>query len=114
MRLRFDHRRAKGEKAQASEEKVLEENCEPKETVVLEMSAESAGETKKTKKTRFNAKFCPRCGSHDVFWAQGMPQFWSLWQCKNCGYRGPVILENGNLAAKLQEEWAKKNFRNSA
>ncbi len=42
-------------------------------------------------------------------WAQGMPQFWSLWECRNCGYRGPVILEDGNLATKLQEDWKKKN-----
>jgi hypothetical protein len=43
-----------------------------------------------------------------VFWAQGLPQFWSLWQCKNCGYRGALILEDGNLAVKLQEEWKKR------
>ena len=30
------------------------------------------------------------------------------WQCKNCAYRGPLILESGNMAKKLQEEWAKK------
>jgi len=50
-------------------------------------------------------KFCPKCGSTDVFWAQGMPQFWSLWQCKNCGYNGALILEDGNLAAVLTEKW---------
>ena len=32
-----------------------------------------------TKKKRA-IKYCPKCGSTDVFWAQGMPQFWSLWQ----------------------------------
>jgi DNA-directed RNA polymerase subunit M len=63
---------------------------------------------KNHKKQAFPLKFCPKCGSTDVYWAQGMPQFWSLWQCRNCGYRGPVILENGNLAEKLQEEWKKK------
>jgi hypothetical protein len=45
-----------------------------------------------------------------VFWAQGMPQLWSLWQCKNCGYRGPLILEDGNLAGKLKEEWTKRTM----
>jgi len=34
-------------------------------------------------------------------------QFWSLWQCRNCGYHGVLILEDGNLATKLQEEWKK-------
>lgn len=64
--------------------------------------------TVKPRKTRFSAKFCPKCGSTDVFWAQGLPQLWSLWQCRNCGYRGPLILEDGNMAVKLREEWEKK------
>jgi hypothetical protein len=38
-----------------------------------------------------------------------MPQLWSIWECHNCGYRGPVILEDGNMGQKLQEEWKKKN-----
>ncbi|MFB3889586.1 MAG: hypothetical protein ACE14S_08850 [Candidatus Bathyarchaeia archaeon] len=53
-------------------------------------------------------RFCPKCGSTDIYWAQGMPQLWSLWQCKNCGYRGALILEDGKLALKLQQEWKKK------
>lgn len=63
----------------------------------------------KPKKQGRALKFCPKCGSTDVFWEQGMPQFWSLWQCRNCGYHGAFILENGNLAVKLQEEWKNKN-----
>jgi len=54
-------------------------------------------------------KFCPKCGSTDVFWAQGLPQLWSLWQCRSCGYYGPVILEDGKLANLLQENWRAKN-----
>jgi DNA-directed RNA polymerase subunit M len=61
------------------------------------------------KKRKLPLKFCPRCGSTDVFWAQGLPQLWSLWQCRNCGYYGPAILENGKLATKLQEIWKEKN-----
>ncbi|MFA5363595.1 MAG: hypothetical protein WC325_00240 [Candidatus Bathyarchaeia archaeon] len=56
----------------------------------------------------YSHKFCPQCGSTDINWAQGLPQLWSLWECRNCGYHGAFILENGNLAQKLQEEWAKK------
>ena len=52
-------------------------------------------------------KYCPKCGSTSVFWAQGMPQFWSLWECKECGYRGALVLEDGTLGAKLREEWEK-------
>ena len=69
-----------------------------------------AGKPQKTaepRKALFSVKFCPKCGSTDVFWAQGLPQLWSLWECKNCGYRGALILEDGNLAVKLREEWEK-------
>jgi predicted RNA-binding Zn-ribbon protein involved in translation (DUF1610 family) len=69
--------------------------------------------TKEQKKKAFSVKFCPRCGSTDVYWAQGMPQFWSLWECHNCSYRGPVILEDGNMAKKLQEEWERKKQTSS-
>lgn len=51
------------------------------------------------------AKFCPKCGSTDVFWASGLPQFWSLWECRKCGFRGALILKDGKLAAKLRSEW---------
>jgi DNA-directed RNA polymerase subunit M len=64
--------------------------------------------TRKPRKAAFSVKFCPKCGSTDVFWAQGLPQLWSLWQCRNCGYRGALILEDGDLAVKLQEEWKKR------
>jgi predicted RNA-binding Zn-ribbon protein involved in translation (DUF1610 family) len=66
---------------------------------------------KEKKKNSVPMKFCPKCGSTDIFWAQGMPQFWSIWDCRNCGYRGAFILEDGNLSKKLQKEW-KKNKKN--
>jgi predicted RNA-binding Zn-ribbon protein involved in translation (DUF1610 family) len=75
------------------------------------MLAGKPQKTQKPRKTMFSVKFCPKCGSTDVFWAQGMPQFWSLWQCRNCGYRGAFILEDGNLATKLQEEWENRTAR---
>jgi hypothetical protein len=28
-------------------------------------------------------KFYPKCGLKDVFWAQDMPQLWSLWGAEN-------------------------------
>ena len=72
------------------------------------MSDDAPKKNRKRGKDRFSPKFCPKCGSTDVFWAQGLPQFWSLWQCKNCGYHGALILESGNLAVKLREQWANK------
>ncbi len=53
-------------------------------------------------------KFCPKCGSIDVFYASGLPQLWSVWDCRHCGYRGALILEDGKMAAKLRKEWEKK------
>jgi DNA-directed RNA polymerase subunit M len=67
-----------------------------------------ANQKKPVKAKGHHVKFCPRCGSTEVFWAQGLPQLWSLWECHNCGYQGPVILEDGNLAEKLVEKWKKQ------
>lgn len=52
-------------------------------------------------------RFCPICGSSDVFWASGLPQLWSIWECRNCGYRGALILEDGKLAEKLSKDYEK-------
>ena len=54
-------------------------------------------------------KYCPTCGSTNIFWGSGLPQLWSLWECKECGYKGALVLEGGNLGAKLREEWEKKH-----
>jgi len=56
-------------------------------------------------------KFCPKCGSTDLFWASGLPQLWSIWECKYCGYRGALVLEDSILAEKLRENYAKKAIR---
>jgi predicted RNA-binding Zn-ribbon protein involved in translation (DUF1610 family) len=55
-------------------------------------------------------KFCPNCGSSELFFASGLPQMWSIWDCRHCGYRGPVILEDGKLAEKIREEWEKDHI----
>lgn len=56
-------------------------------------------------------KFCPKCGSTDIFFASGLPQLRSIWDCRKCGYRGALILEDGKLAAKLEEEYAKRTVK---
>lgn len=57
-------------------------------------------------------KFCPKCGSTNVFYASGLPQLWSIWECRDCGYRGALILEDGEFGAKLGEEWQQKKHAN--
>jgi predicted RNA-binding Zn-ribbon protein involved in translation (DUF1610 family) len=63
-------------------------------------------EVKRQPKPR-SVTFCPKCGSTNVFWASGLPQLWSVWECRNCGYRGAFILKDHELAAKLRDDYAK-------
>ena len=51
-------------------------------------------------------KFCPRCGSTNIEWT--LPQTWSKWECKDCGYIGAFIIEDGKIAEKIREEYLKK------
>jgi ribosomal protein L37AE/L43A len=48
-----------------------------------------------TKKT-----FCPRCGSKKIKWED--PQM-SIWKCRNCGYEGSIVIEDGNLEKNIKE-----------
>ena len=50
-----------------------------------------------------NFKMCPRCGSLDVDWI--IPQNWSMWECKNCDYTGPIIEGDMKLSKEIQEDW---------
>ena len=56
-------------------------------------------------KSQTGAKFCPKCGSTNVQWASGLPQLWSIWECKDCGYRGALIVEDSELAEKIREKF---------
>ena len=66
------------------------------------------GEDFLPQKPRSLKKFCPRCGSDNVFWASGLPQLWALWECRECGYRGSLIVEDGKLAEKLMKAYTLK------
>ena len=50
-------------------------------------------------------KFCPKCGSPNIncliFYRP------SMWKCLDCGYEGPLIIEDRNLAEKIQESYRK-------
>jgi predicted RNA-binding Zn-ribbon protein involved in translation (DUF1610 family) len=52
-------------------------------------------------------KFCPQCGSIDIYYVSGLPQIWSIWECRRCGYRGPAVVEDVELAKKVSEDWEK-------
>ncbi len=53
-------------------------------------------------------KFCPKCGSTEIFWASGLPQLWSIWECKECGYRGAFVVEDSKLAEKIRKAFLEK------
>jgi len=51
-------------------------------------------------------KFCPRCGSKNIEWV--LPQDWSKWECRDCGYIGTFIIEDGEIADEIRKEYIKK------
>ena len=52
-----------------------------------------------------NKRFCPRCGSTNIRWV--LPQNWSKWECPDCGYIGPLVIEDGKIAEHIQKEYLK-------
>lgn len=51
-------------------------------------------------------RFCPRCGSKNIDWV--LPQDWSKWECKDCGYIGAFIIEDSKIADEIKREYLKK------
>ncbi|WJI10019.1 hypothetical protein FGU46_07920 [Methanobacterium sp. CWC-01] len=43
---------------------------------------------------------CPQCGSRNIKWID--PQM-SLWRCSKCGYRGSVVIEDGDLEKQVKQ-----------
>lgn len=39
-------------------------------------------------------KKCPKCGSTNIKWF-GVPQTRSKWECKDCGYVGALVIDDG-------------------
>ena len=54
-------------------------------------------------------KFCPKCGSTNIEWV--LPQTWSKWECRDCGYTGALIIEDGKLADELRREYLKNQSK---
>ena len=51
--------------------------------------------------------YCPKCGSGNIFMV--LPQTWSKYRCRDCGYIGVFVISDGELASEIREEWEKKN-----
>jgi predicted RNA-binding Zn-ribbon protein involved in translation (DUF1610 family) len=76
-----------------------------------ETPAFRGGRARKLGSKKPGVSFCPKCGSTNVFWASGLPQLWSVWECRNCGYRGAFVLRDGKLAEKLSHDYKRKTGR---
>ncbi len=50
-------------------------------------------------------KFCPNCGSKNIDWV--LPQTWSKYECKDCGYVGVFIIDDGKIAEEIKKEYLK-------
>ena len=48
-------------------------------------------------------RFCPKCGSKNIEWV--LPQTWSKWECKDCGYVGAFIIEDGKIADEIHRDY---------
>jgi len=51
-------------------------------------------------------KICPRCGSGKVDWI--IPQNWSVWECKDCDYTGPIIEGDKKIAEEIKKGYKVK------
>jgi len=56
---------------------------------------------------KIRVKYCPECGSSSIKWVN--PQMWSLWICYDCGYQGPVVIEDEELAEEIRKRYLKGN-----
>ena len=50
-------------------------------------------------------KFCPRCGSPNIDWV--LPHDRQKWDCKDCGFVGAFIIEDGTMAEEIHKEYLK-------
>ncbi len=48
-------------------------------------------------------KFCPRCGSKELGWR--LPHDRQKWECKECGYVGAFIIEDGAMAEEIRKDY---------
>jgi len=70
------------------------------QTLVISMSGNKKGEKKP------GPIYCPRCGSDDMKWNQ--PWLGQIYDCRNCGYRGSLVVQNGELAKRLRRKWLER------
>jgi len=51
-------------------------------------------------------KFCPRCGSKNI--GSPLPHNLQKYECKDCGYIGAFIIDDGKIADEIRKDYLKK------
>ncbi len=52
--------------------------------------------------TEYCMKFCPKCGSKNLNY---LPWLGEIYECRDCGYRGPLVVEDGEIAEALKKRY---------
>lgn len=47
---------------------------------------------------------CPECGSHRLYYFVGL-RAGQIFVCKDCGYQGPVVIEDGKISEEIRKDW---------
>lgn len=50
---------------------------------------------------------CPKCGSSRLYYFIGF-KAGQIFVCKDCGYQGPLVIEDGELAGEIRGRWIEK------
>jgi hypothetical protein len=50
-------------------------------------------------------KFCPRCGSKNI--SNPLPHDLQKYECKDCGYIGAFIIDDGAIAEEIHKDFLK-------
>ena len=56
-------------------------------------------------------KICPMCGSKNLKY---MPWLGEIYECKDCGFRGSFVVEDGELVAagrESEKQWVEEERR---
>ncbi|HDN68447.1 hypothetical protein B6V00_04015 [ANME-1 cluster archaeon ex4572_4] len=53
-------------------------------------------------------KFCPKCGSNNLNY---LPWLGEIYECRDCGYRGALVVEDGEMAEALKDAVAGRGER---
>ncbi len=77
----------------------MEEKFEKFDEMVKKESKEPRGEI-----------HCPDCGSSRLYYFVG-GRAGTIYVCKNCGYTGPFVIEDGEIAAEIQKNWKREQNR---